>query len=243
MPLLETKMLFLTQFLFRDIDDADFEGAEIEWKSSDETIATVAGSNDPRKAVVNGVSEGEVTITVTVKKGDKVSEESVTKQVVDTGYKNKPLKLDLETIQSNGGSCKNNGDGSITIVTGGEGAGIALPHTVNQGEKIKVTVKGKFAEGNPAGFRMYPSCNLMDGACEVTFGELTPEGYKKHWSVPGEDLGKIQAACCTVNADRTFEVKDMEFTAKNHAKGPAINLLFRTPADGLIITEVTVTYL
>jgi hypothetical protein len=42
MPLLETKMLFLTQFLFRDIDDADFEDGEAMSQSISDLSETEA---------------------------------------------------------------------------------------------------------------------------------------------------------------------------------------------------------
>ncbi|MCI8363454.1 MAG: hypothetical protein HFG34_00645 [Eubacterium sp.] len=219
-----------------EVDENDF--TEIEWKSSDESIATVAADNDdPRKAIVNGVGEGEVTITVTVKKGDQVSEESVTRKVVDN-YKNKPLKLDLTAVKSNTNQCVVNSDGSITIK--GEangGAGIPLPHELFTGDKIKVTVKGKFT--GSGSFRLYPSVDLVTGSSTYTFGRLTDTGYVANWDVPAEQQS-IQAALCTVNADKTFEVKDLEFEA---SKENVVNILFRQPSDGIIITEMTVTYL
>ena len=221
-----------------EVDENDY--TEIEWKSSDESIATVtADGEDPRKAVVNGVGEGEVTITVTVKKGGQVSEESVTRKVVDN-YKNKPLKLDLSAVKSNANQCLVNSDGSITIKgEAGGGAGIPLPHELFTGDKIRVTVKGKFPESGGGTLRLYPSVDLMTGSSTYTYGCLTNNGYQANWDVPAEQQ-PIQAALSTVNADKTFEIKDLEFEVN---KDKVVNLLFRQPSDGIIITEVIVTYL
>ncbi len=208
-----------------EVDENDY--TEIEWKSSDESIATVTADNDdPRKAIVNGVGEGEVTITVTVKKGDQVSEESVTRKVVDN-YKNKPLKLDLSAVKSNA----NHGEA-------GGGAGIPLPHELFSGDKIKVTVKGKFPEAGGT-LRLYPSVDLITGSSTYTYGCLKHTGYQANWDVPSEQHS-IQAALSTVNADKTFEIKDLEFEIN---KDNVVNLLFRQASDGIIITEIIVTYL
>ena len=220
-----------------EVDENDY--TEIEWKSSDESIATVTvDGEDPRKAVVNGVGEGEVTITVTVKKGDQVSEESVTRKVVDN-YKNKPLKLDLSAVKSNANQCVVNSDGSITINgEAGGGAGIPLPHELFSGDKIKVTVKGKFPEAGGT-LRLYPSVDLITGSSTYTYGCLKHTGYQANWDVPSEQHS-IQAALSTVNADKTFEIKDLEFEIN---KDNVVNLLFRQASDGIIITEIIVTYL
>ena len=43
-----------------------------------------------------------------------------------------------------------------------------------------------------------------------------------------------------MNADKTFEIKDLEFEIN---KDNVVNLLFRQASDGIIITEIIVTYL
>ena len=106
------------------------------------------------------------------------------------------------------------------------------------GDKIKVTVKGKFPESGGT-LRIYPSVDLMTGSSTYTYGCLKHTGYEANWDVPAEQHS-IQAALSTVNADKTFEIKDLEFEVN---KDKVVNLLFRQPSDGIIITEIIVTYL
>ena len=79
----------------------------------------------------------------------------------------------------------------------------------------------------------------MTGSGTFTFGRMTDTGYQAHYDVSPENA-KIQAACCKINDDKTFEINDLEFEA---AADDVINLLFRQPSDGIMITEIYVTYL
>ena len=219
------------------------EGCDITWESSDTGIATVkADSRDASKAIVTGIKEGEVTITLKATKNGENVEKSVKRNVV-ANYKNKPIKLDLSTTESDAGATiDKNSDGSITIKGTTGGAGPKLPYELHTDDKIKVTVKGIFPENDTKGFRFYPSWNWYSGGANTTFGPLTLNGYTgAAWQVGGDEGVAYQKSLCTVNKeDRTFTVEGMEFTGVG---GTSTVLLLRNPCDGLTITEITVTYL
>lgn len=213
------------------------EGYELEWKTSDATIATVEGSQTG--GIVTGKKAGTVTITVVVKAADGtvVDEKSVELNVTEA-FKNQAQILDLAGAYKSG-TAPGQASETLEMITSGDkttgfkitnethGISIDLPHQLAAGDKVKVVIKGSLETAN-SGFRMY----LTDGSNGGIGGVST---NNNQGLVAGDNTGsftkEIELEAGTACGSLCIRIPGGTF-------GGWINRV-----DGVTITEIAVTYL